>query len=98
MKKILNLALAVAGLVLLAFLVALEINTIHPFITLPAEHLTIINYVVRYGAMAVLGTWVFVYFMGKGPIRILLSILVILVLVLGVIVFGFPQLVTSLLG
>lgn len=98
MKKILNLVLAISGLVLLAFLVVLEVNAIHPFITLPAEHLTTINYVVEYGAMAVLAAWVFIYFLGKGPIKILLGIITVLVIALGIIVFGFPQVITKLLG
>lgn len=98
MKKILNLILAIVGLVLLAFLVMLEINAIHPFISLPAQHITTINYVVNYGAMAVLGAWIFVYFLGVGPIRILLLILTVIVIALGIVVFGFPQVVTNLLG
>lgn len=98
MKKILHFALAVAGLVLLAFLVALEINSIHSFIALPAEYINIIGYVVEYGAMAVLAAWVFIYFLGVGPIRMLLTILVVLVVAAGVVAFGFPQLITNLLG
>lgn len=98
MKKVLNLAFAIIGLLLLAFLVALEVNSIHPFITLPAEHLNTINLVVEYGAMAVLGAWVLVFFMGKNPLRILLSVVAILVIAAGVIAFGFPNLITSILG
>ena len=97
MKKILNLALAITALVLLAFLVALEVNSIHPFITLPAEHINTINLVVNYGAMAALAAWVFVYFLGVGPIKILLTILVVLVVAAGVVAFRFPQVITNLI-
>lgn len=98
MKKVLKLILAMLGLLLLAFLVLLEVNAIHPFITIPANYLTIVTYVVKFGAMAVLAAWVLIYFAGKGVLRVLLTIITVLVIALGVIAFGFPELITKVLG
>lgn len=98
MKKLLNLVLALAGLALLAFLVLLEVNSIHAFVAIPVDLADTINYVVQYGAMAVLGVWVLVYFAGKGVLRVLLVLITLIVLALGVIAFGFPDLITQVFG
>lgn len=98
MKKLLNLILAMAGLALLAFLVLLEVNSIHAFVAIPTDLADTINYVVQYGAMAVLGVWVLVFFSGKGILRVLLMLITILVIALGVVAFGFPDLITQILG
>ncbi|MGI5842082.1 MAG: hypothetical protein ACOX6H_02155 [Christensenellales bacterium] len=98
MKKLLNLILAIMGFVFLTFIVLLRINAIHPFIQIPLQYLDIIGYVVSYGATSILALWVLVYFSGKGVIRVLLTILIILLIALGVIAFGFPDLIIKVLG
>jgi len=98
MKKVSYLILSLLGLLLIAFTVLYQINTIHEFVAIPAEIATIIAYVLAYGAIVLVSLFTLVAFSGKGFFRILLLILTLLLIAAGVIAFAFPQLVTSILG
>ena len=98
MKKVLYSILALVGLALLAFVALYEVNTIHAFVTIPAEMTNIIAYVLTYGGLALVALFTLLTFSGKGFFRVLLFILTILVVALAVIAFGFPNLITSILG
>lgn len=98
MKKVFYIILSLLGLLLMVFTVLYEINTIHAIIEIPAEAVTIIDYVLLYGSIGFVSLFTLVSFAGKGFFRILFLILTILVLAAGVIAFGFPGLVTQILG
>lgn len=98
MKKFLYLILALVSLATLTLLVGLEINSVHAFITVPTEYLDIIDYIVKFGAMALLGAWTLIFFMGKGFFRVILFLITAIVIGLGVVAFLFPSIITNLLG
>lgn len=98
MKKLLYVLLALLGLALMALLVLNRVNTIHAFMTIPADLLPAAVYVSAYGALVLVSLFTLVTFTGKGIFRILLLILTVLVIAAGVIAFGFPQVITNLLG
>lgn len=99
MKKTLNWIISVAGFLLLIGLLLISLNNHLHFmddIILKAPNL--INYLVNYGALTIVGAMVFVNVVGKGIIRIIF--LIIFLLVLGFYVFSsaFPGDFVKLFG
>lgn len=95
MKKLLSYILALLALVYLAFMVGMEINSIHAFITIDPDLLTYLGYVETWGGLALVASSLLVFFWGKG-LKILMLLITILVIAAGVVAFFFPGLITSI--
>lgn len=97
MKKLCYMVLGILSFLVLAVIVGVRINLIRTFVTLSPDMLKMLSFVVAYGPMILLACWGLVYFWGKG-IKILFVILLFVVIVCGVIAFGFPDVITKIFG
>lgn len=98
MKKVLLFITALFGLFTMVLTVLLLVNGVKPVVTIPAQYETPIEYITNYVPLAALSAFVLFYFSGKGFLRILLTIIVLLVIAVGVIAIFFPDLILKVLA
>lgn len=96
MKKVLNWFLSILGFLLLIGLMIISINDRVAF--LPADFNGFISFIRTYGALIIVGLLVFVNILGKGIIRILLTILFIAVGAFYIFATAFPAQFVQLFG
>lgn len=94
MKKALFHILALLGLIYLAFVVGLEVNSIHTFFTIDPAILDKLQFVKLYAGYGLVALSLLTFYWGKG-LKVILLILTILVIAVGVIAFFFPDLITK---
>ncbi|MDD4111029.1 MAG: hypothetical protein PHS54_05745 [Clostridia bacterium] len=89
MKKALNWVLSMLGFFLLIGLLLISINENISFID-TAPYAGFINFIKQYGAILLVSALVFINIIGKGIVRIILTILLLLVAAFYVFTTFFP--------
>lgn len=97
MKKFLNWVISLVGFILLIGLLLLSLNDVIGFMDTSGFQ-GFIDFVQRYGAVIVVGALVFVNIIGKGVIRIILTILFLGVAAFYIFSTAFPSEFINLFG
>lgn len=95
MKKVLNTIIIIASFLLLVLLALVKINEIVTIVDLSAYQ-NIVDFLLEYGAIIIVGALVFVNVIAKSLIRIIFLILFLLAFVVYILATSFPQVFSSL--
>lgn len=96
MKKILNYFISLLGFALLVGLLMISINDSTPF--LPESAGVFIDFLRTYGAIVIVGLLVFVNIVGKGIVRIIMTVLLLAIAAFYIFATVFPVQFTNLFG
>lgn len=96
MKKVLNYLISLMGFALLIGLLIISINDRTPF--LPESILSFAEFLRTYGAVIIVGLLVFVNVIGKGVVRIIMTVILLSVAAFYIFATAFPTQFIKLFG
>lgn len=97
MKKFCYMVLGLLSILVMAVMIVVQIDLIHPFLSLSTELMKLFLYVNTYGAIILIAGWSLVYFWGKGA-KVIPTFVVLVLIALGIVVFCFPDSITKIFG